>query len=124
MKTNAAFTLIELLVVIAIIALLVTLLVPALQEAKRQAKVVVCVNNLHQIGLGLAVYVTEEGKYPPLTNANGTWAHRAGESGWLHGEVQKDAKALRAVKQAKTKKAFERLATLQKDLQTSVAEVR
>ena len=42
----------------------------------------------------------------------------------LHGEVQKDAKALRAVKQAKTKKAFERLATLQKDLQTSVAEVR
>ena len=81
MKMNgAAFTLIELLVVIAIIALLVTLLVPALQEAKRQAKVVVCVNNFHQIGLGLAVYVTEEGKYPPPTNANGTWAHRAGES--------------------------------------------
>ena len=41
----------------------------------------------------------------------------------LHDEVQKDAKALRQVKQSKTKKAFERLATLQKDLQTSVAEV-
>ena len=38
--------------------------------------------------------------------------------------MQKDAKTLRAVKQTKTKKAFERLATLQKDLQTSVAEVR
>ena len=66
MKVNRrAFTLIELLVVIAIIALLVTLLVPALQEAKRQAKVVICSTDLHAIGLGLAVYVAEEdGKYP------------------------------------------------------------
>jgi len=59
------FTLIELLVVIAIIALLVTLLVPALQEAKRQAKVVLCATDLHAIGNGLAIYVAEEdGRYP------------------------------------------------------------
>ena len=69
------FTLIELLVVIAIIALLVTLLVPALQEAKWQARVIICASNLHAIGLGLAVYVAEEdGKYPPPSGY--TWVYQ------------------------------------------------
>ena len=65
------FTLIELLVVIAIIALLVTLLVPALQEAKRQARVVVCATNLKSYAMGLIVYGYEDesGKYPPHTEA-------------------------------------------------------
>ena len=60
------FTLIELLVVIAIIALLVTLLVPALQEAKRQAKVVICITNVRTLALGYALYAEEEGdgSYP------------------------------------------------------------
>ncbi|HLA80381.1 MAG TPA: hypothetical protein VJP78_01950, partial [Thermoleophilia bacterium] len=50
---------------IAIIALLVTLLVPALQEAKRQTRVVICATNLHSIGVGLSCYVAEaDGKYP------------------------------------------------------------
>jgi len=62
-----AFTLIELLVVIAIIALLVTLLVPALQEAKRQAKVVICCTNLRSYAMGLILYANEDDatKYPP-----------------------------------------------------------
>ena len=62
-----AFTLIELLVVIAIIALLVTLLVPALQEAKRQAKVIVCTTHLKGFALGLTLYAHEDegAKYPP-----------------------------------------------------------
>lgn len=63
---SKAFTLIELLVVVAIIALLVAILVPTLENARRQAQVVVCSSNLHQIGVGLMVYVTQwDNQYPP-----------------------------------------------------------
>lgn len=60
------FTLIELLVVVSIIALLVAILLPSLEDARRQAKVLVCATNLHNIGTGLAVYVeANNGRYPP-----------------------------------------------------------
>lgn len=59
------FTLTELLVVIAIIALLASLLLPSLSRAKRQARLVQCVSNLHQIGFGFEIYIGDLKRYPP-----------------------------------------------------------
>ena len=50
------FTLIELLIVISIIGVLMACLMPALSKAREAGKMTLCANNLHQIGLSLAVY--------------------------------------------------------------------
>ena len=69
-----AFTLIELLVVVAIIGILAALLLPVLSATKNKAIRVSCLNNLHQIGIGIFVYTGDTGsndKLPQENDANG-----------------------------------------------------
>ena len=64
------FTLIELLVVIAIIAVLATLGTAGWQRSQRYARATACMQNLRQIGGGLARYVAEhDGVFPELVMA-------------------------------------------------------
>ncbi len=66
MSRKAAFTLVELLVVISIIALLISILVPTLAMARELMKDLVCLNNLHIMGIGIHTYAaTYEGRVPP-----------------------------------------------------------
>jgi len=68
MKTRKnAFTLIELLVVVAIIAVLIAMLLPALASARESARRTVCATNLHQMGIGLAMYAGENRGIVPGT---------------------------------------------------------
>ncbi|MEW6160763.1 MAG: type II secretion system protein [Verrucomicrobiota bacterium] len=63
-----AFTLIELLVVIAIVASLTALALPALNKGKEKVRMIKCISNLHQIGVGLKLYVDDhQDTFPPTT---------------------------------------------------------
>ena len=62
---HLAFTLIELLVVIAIIAILAALLFPVFAQAKEAAKKTSCISNMHQLGLAVAIYLTDSDDMNP-----------------------------------------------------------
>ncbi len=59
------FTLVELLVVVGIIALLVSILLPSMSKARKQGQAVVCLARCRALGVGMTMYVSEYGMYPP-----------------------------------------------------------
>ncbi len=61
---TGGFTLVELLVVVAIIALLISILMPSLGKARNMAKSSNCLSNLHNIGMSLTMYHTQNQYYP------------------------------------------------------------
>lgn len=63
------FTLIELLVVISIIAVLMSLIAPAVQNARRAARRIQCLNNMKQIGIATQNFAsTASGQLPKLSD--------------------------------------------------------
>ncbi len=72
------FTLTELLVVVGIIAILAALLLPAASRARAKVHQSQCTSNLHQLGLALQNFVTDNQAYPSAwsgTNSEnpGSW---------------------------------------------------
>jgi prepilin-type N-terminal cleavage/methylation domain-containing protein/prepilin-type processing-associated H-X9-DG protein len=68
-RARRAFSLIELLVVIGIIGLLLGLLLPAMARAREQAKTLVCLSNLRQIGQAIYSYASDNRGLLPAWSA-------------------------------------------------------
>lgn len=64
------FTLIELLVVIAIIVILAALVLPTLSATKDRARRTTCLNNLHQINIGIHMYADDSNDTSPTPGAS------------------------------------------------------
>src|SRR6185295_17244677 len=62
MKRFTAFSLVELLFVIAIIAILAAIVIPVIAAAIERARATEDANKLRQLGMGLTVYLTENGE--------------------------------------------------------------
>jgi type II secretory pathway pseudopilin PulG len=73
--------LIEVLVVVAVIALLVAILLPSLAAARAQARAVLCMNNVKQIGLAARMYAMEFKDTFPSSAHGGTPDPK---TWWLH----------------------------------------
>jgi prepilin-type N-terminal cleavage/methylation domain-containing protein/prepilin-type processing-associated H-X9-DG protein len=75
-RLRRGFTLIELLVVIAIIAILAAILFPVFAQARAKAQQAMCISNMKQIGVAIALYVQDYDETFPPTDYNDPVAGR------------------------------------------------
>ena len=67
-----AFSLVELLVTIAVIGIISSLILPELARTQQKVRVTQCINNLKQIGTGIALYTHDNHDTFPLDFIRGT----------------------------------------------------
>jgi prepilin-type N-terminal cleavage/methylation domain-containing protein len=80
---NSGFTLVELLVVIGIIAVLIGVLLPALNRARAQAQVSVCLSNQRQLAMAFMLYANDNrGLLPPYGTMNGSVFNELPDQYW------------------------------------------
>jgi prepilin-type N-terminal cleavage/methylation domain-containing protein len=80
------FTLTELMIVMGIIAVLISLLLPAVQSAREAARRAYCENNLRQLGIALANYMSTHTVFPPgVVNDKGPISNlpQGYDHGWI-----------------------------------------
>ncbi len=80
------FTLIELLVVIAIISILSAMLLPALSNARKNVRVMICLNQQHQFNIACMTYAGDCNELP-TAQLIGSWNQANG--GYDGGQVHK-----------------------------------
>ncbi len=80
---TAGFTLVELLVVIGIVGVLIGILLPALSKARRNAKRVQDLSNIHQVGLGCLMYANDFKGYWPIGCTSGPTG-TADQHDWIY----------------------------------------
>lgn len=68
MNRRSGFTIVELLTVMAVIAILIGLLTPALHLVKESAKKIQQKAQFHAIGVGVELFKSEFGMYPPSSD--------------------------------------------------------
>ena len=76
------FTLVELLVTIAILGVLSALLLPALGRAKEKARATSCLNNMHQMGLAVYMYIMDNDDRFPSSSC--VFSFNSVSSWWLN----------------------------------------
>jgi len=81
------FSFVEMLVVIAIIGILAALLLPTLSSAKAKAQRIQCVNNLHQLGVGLQVILQNNHCYPVMAMGTNGGPAAAGEPWFIWADI-------------------------------------
>jgi len=84
------FTLIELLVVVAIIAVLVAMLLPALQQARENARAIVCAANERQIGMVVFMYTEKFNETLPNCSLSGwfyNWSFKLIQAGLIDSAI-------------------------------------